>query len=383
MRINKNKSNCSGCTACFNICPRQAIKMHPDNLGFLYPSIDDNLCIDCGLCEKVCSFSINYKRYSSFSEPKVFAMRSKDLQELSKSQSGAAFFEFAKKHIIDGGVVYGAAMDNSFEVIHIRVSSIQELDRLRLSKYTQSRLNDIFKRVRKDLQDGLNVLFSGTPCQISGLNSYIQEYLKINLTTIDLVCHGVPSPFVWKEYLTYNETKYGKIKKCVFRDKKYGWNCHIESFYYKSGINKKSHIFKDLFYENLMLRYSCYSCPFTNLKRCSDITIGDFWGWSKISHEFNDNLGLSLVLLNSEKGESFFKLIEPNIEYRESNIVDCLQPQLKEPSYMHPKRDDFEVDFVNRGFEYVAKKYGALGYQYALKKLKRLYWTILKIFNLA
>lgn len=196
MRINKNKYDCCGCTACASICPRQAITMKPDLLGFLYPSIDNDVCIDCGLCVKTCQFS--GLSINANSTPIVFAVRSKDIKELSKSQSGAAFFELAKAFIQSGGVVYGAALGMDFSVKHIRVDTLGELDRLRMSKYTQSLISGVLQQVKADLKSGLSVLFSGTPCQISGINGFVPDKLKAKLTTIDLVCHGVPSPYVWK-----------------------------------------------------------------------------------------------------------------------------------------------------------------------------------------
>ena len=230
MRINKNQYNCCGCTACENICPKQAITMQPDNLGFLYPQIDDSKCIDCGLCVKTCNFSDNYKTIQSNNYPIIFAVRSNKTEELQKSQSGAAFFELAKTFIQCGGIVYGAALTFDFSVKHIKVETLEELDKLRMSKYTQSRLTTILQQVRTYLQNGNKVLFSGTPCQVSGLNSFIPERLKEKLTTIDLICHGVPSPSVWKEYIKYIEKKHGILQSCTFIDKEFGWASNFETF---------------------------------------------------------------------------------------------------------------------------------------------------------
>lgn len=369
MRINKNQYNCCGCTACENICPKQAITMQPDNLGFLYPQIDDSKCIDCGLCVKTCNFSDNYKTIQSNNYPIIFAVRSNKTEELQKSQSGASFFELAKTFIQCGGIVYGAALTFDFSVKHIKVETLEELDKLRMSKYTQSRLTTILQQVRTDLQNGNKVLFSGTPCQVSGLNSFIPERLKEKLTTIDLICHGVPSPSVWKEYIKYIEKKHGILQSCTFRDKAFGWASHFETFRFSNGKIKSTRIFRDLFYSHLMLRYSCYKCPFTNLNRVADITVGDFWGWHNFSTQFNDNLGVSLVFVNSKKGERLYNTTKPNLLYIQSNVEDCLQPQLQYPSPMHPEREQFEQDFIAKGFQFVAKKYGAIGIRFVINQI--------------
>lgn len=371
MRINKNQYDCCGCTACESICPKQAITMQPDNLGFLYPQIDDSKCIDCGLCIKICNFSDNYKINKANNYPLIFAVRSKDIEELHKSQSGAAFFEFAKIFIQNGGIVYGAALTSDFSVKHIKVETFDELDRLRMSKYTQSQLTNIFHQVKTDLQQGKKVLFSGTPCQISGLNGFLPDKLKSQLTTIDIICHGVPSPSVWKEYIKYTEHKYGvTVSNCLFRDKAFGWASHFETFIFSNGKTMSTRIFRDLFYSHLMLRYSCYVCPFTNLNRVGDITVGDFWGWTNNNVQFNDNLGVSLVFVNTEKGERLYKVTIPNIQYIQTNEKECLQPQLQYPSHKHPQREQFEKDFIQRGFEHVAKKYGVIGIRFAMKQFK-------------
>ncbi len=379
MHINKTAETCCGCTACENICPRGAITMLPDKLGFYYPYVDVSKCIDCGLCVKVCDFTPSYARKNKYSQPLVYAIRSLDKSELNRSQSGAAFFEFAKTFLQSGGIVYGAGLEPDFSVKHRRVDTINDLEKLRMSKYTQSNMTNVFREIRSDLLNKRKVLFSGTPCQVCGLNSYIGTQLGENLTTIDLVCHGVPSPSVWREYIKFIEKKNGPIRTCTFRDKSFGWASHYESFLLQNGHKIARRIFRDLFYSHIMLRQSCYNCPFTNLNRVADITIGDFWGWSKISNEFNDNLGLSLVLVNSDKGRSLLTNTK-NIICRESSANDCLQPQLQHPAQRHPCREIFEAEFAAKGFEYVARKYGVIGLRYQINKillnLKHIYFAL-------
>lgn len=264
---NKGRENCCGCTACANICPHDAITMEADKLGFIYPQIDYEKCVDCGLC----------------------------------------------------------------------------------AKYVQSDIRGIFQQIKNDLKSGRLVLFSGTPCQVSGLQSYVGKKWQTNLYTIDIVCHGVPAPKVWSDYVQYMEKKIGDVcVKANFRDKCFGWATHFETFLFKNNVVKSGCTFRILFYKHYMLRDSCYQCPFTNLKRCSDITVGDFWGWDKISTELNDNRGVSLVLVNSDKGRDLLDEVASKFYLVRSNTTDCLQPQLQYPCTVHPKRNAFISDY--KGF---------------------------------
>lgn len=224
--------NCCGCTACQSICPHDAISMCPDPLGFLYPKVDVSKCVECGLCEKVCQFNEHYDTSLNLREPEAYAVRHKDMDELMRSRSGAAFVAISDYVLENGGVVYGAGYKDHFRVSHKRAASKQERDEFRGSKYVQSDLSDVFRAVRKDLQDGLFVLFSGTPCQTAGLNAYIGPKLRERLLLVDIVCHGVPSPYIWRDYLDFLERKRGARIVCVnFRDKvKYGWDAHLETY---------------------------------------------------------------------------------------------------------------------------------------------------------
>lgn len=196
-----DKSNCCGCTACVNICPRNAIKMKPDVLGFIYPSVDEDLCVNCGLCDRVCQFNKEYKDYSDGFDQIAYAFRFSDESELMKSQSGGAFYAIAS-HIIQGeGIVYGAGFSDDLNVQHKRVTSLEQLDEIRFSKYVQSDLGSVYSMILTDLKAGNVVLFSGTACQVAGLKSYLPTRYQKNLITIDIICHGVPSPAVWREII--------------------------------------------------------------------------------------------------------------------------------------------------------------------------------------
>ena len=233
----KDKADCCGCTACVSICNHDAITMKPDGLGFLYPQINDAMCVGCGLCEKVCAFNEEYDKSLNLSEPKAYAVRHKNINEVMKSRSGAAFVAISDYIIENGGVVYGAGYKDHFRVAHKRATTKDERDEFRGSKYVQSDLTGVFRQVKQDLKNGMTVLFSGTPCQTSGLNSYIGKKLRENLILVDIVCHGVPGPYIWRDYLTYIEKNQGDTISVVnFRDKEnFGWKAHKETFKFRGG----------------------------------------------------------------------------------------------------------------------------------------------------
>jgi coenzyme F420-reducing hydrogenase beta subunit len=345
-------SKCCGCTACESICNHDAIVMKPDSLGFLYPAIDRSKCVECGLCEKVCSFNDNYDTSLNFLQPVAYGARHKDINEVLQSRSGAIFVAISDYVLSMGGVIYGVGFVDHFTVAHKRAVSKKERDEFRGSKYVQSDLRGIFKQVKVDLKAGIKVLFVGTGCQTSGLNSYIGPKLRENLILIDIVCHGVASPFYWRDYVNYLENKYGNLVKVDFRDKKkYGWSSHHESFSFSNGhieYPQKS------FYESILFRKSCFNCHFCNTLRPSDITIADFWGWEKQNASANaDNLGLSLVLINTQTGIYIWNQIKKDIDFFEAKPYAYLQPNLQNPTKLHNKRLTFEYDYKKKGFEYV------------------------------
>lgn len=382
MRLQKEKDQCSGCSACVTICSHHAITLQADHLGFKYPKVDPLKCIDCGLCELICPFHENYDTKFNYQEPLVYAVRYKDEEELMHSQSGGAFIALSDRILEDRGVVYGVGYDKQFKVIHQRATNKDERNCLRGSKYVQSNLEGIFQSIKKDLKQGKTVLFTGTPCQTAGLHACINNKLQENLYLVDLVCHGVPSPAVWADYLKYVEKRSkGKIQEINFRDKTYGWKSSITTFLIDDRKVKDTS-YSYLFYKNIMQRKSCSKCPFTNLHRPSDITIGDFWGWEKHGGDFQDNKGVSLVLINTEKGNRLFQRVIEDIYLYRSNTKMCLQPQLQKPALQHPLRDNFERDYDLKGFEFINRKYGNVNWKHVcrvvLSKIKR---NLLKYFS--
>lgn len=365
----KDKADCCGCTACASICPKDAITMEPDTLGFKYPKVDLDKCIDCGLCEKVCAFNDNYDKSLNLKEPEIYAARHKDIHEIETSRSGAAFIAISDYILENGGIVYGVGYKDHFRVAHKRATTKEERNEFKGSKYVQSDLDGIFRQVKEDLKQGNTVLFSGTPCQTAGLNSYIGKKFRENLVLVDIVCHGVPSPYIWRDYLTYIEEKYkNEVVKVDFRDKsRIGWSGHIESFIFNNGRKVESRIYTDLFYKHIMLRPSCSKCHFTNYIRPSDFTIADYWGWEKISKDFNDdNKGCSLLFINTIKGQILLNKISSNLFLLKSDKEKSVQPNLEKPSVLDKRNTDFIIDFQRRGFKYVAKKYGNMGWRYLI-----------------
>lgn len=356
IKIN-NPADCCGCTACASICAHDAITMMPDALGFLYPKVDESKCVDCHLCEKVCQFNDNYDRSLNLPEPLAYAARHKDIDEVMHSRSGAAFAAISDYILERGGVVYGAGYRDHFRVVHKRATTKEERDEFRGSKYVQSDLTGVFRQVKEDLRNGLTVLFSGTPCQTSGLNAFVGQKLRNNLVLVDIVCHGVPGPFLWRDYISYLEKKQGdEIVVVNFRDKElFGWGAHKESYKFKNGGGKMT--FTYLFYKHIMFRHSCGNCHFCNTHRPSDITLADFWGWQNNVPGMNDDdKGVSLVLVNTEKGRELFDSIKTKLDAREVKMENSLQPNLQHPSIIHPKRMQFEKDYIAKGFDYVFNK---------------------------
>lgn len=371
----KDKSACCGCSACASVCAHHAITMRPDGMGFLYPEVDKSKCVDCGLCNHVCAFNDDYDKSGNLDEPDVYAARHKDINEISTSRSGAVFIALSDWILEQGGVVYGAGYEDHFRVVHKRATNKGQRDEFKGSKYVQSDLKDTFCQIKKDLKQGYKVMFSGTPCQTSGLLSYL-KLLKQDISllyVVDLVCHGVPAPNVWRDYLKYIEKKYhAKITAVNFRDKsQFGWAAHKESFKLDDKYVCTS-TYSDLFCKCIMFRDSCGVCHFANLKRPSDLTIGDFWGWEKVDQHINtDNKGVSLLLVNTEKGRRLFSEIENQINYLKSDSRHCLQPNLEHPSLINPLRTEFEQNFISRGFVYCAKKYGNIGLSHRIYSLLR------------
>lgn len=373
MRINKHKNDCCGCTACASACPKQAITMKPDAFGFLYPEVDDELCIDCGKCVKVCSFNEDYETPFKLDSIKIYGGKHNNTKQVEKSQSGAAFVALSDYILSEGGVVYGVGYEDNFRVVYKRSTTPEERDEFRGSKYVQSDMSGILPQVKADLKEGRLVMFSGTPCQVSAVASYIGKgVLREKLFLMDIICHGVPGPFLWRDYQDFLKKKEKqKLIAVNFRDKKYGgWHSSMESFTFEDG-NTRTYTYR--FYEPISFRYSCFQCPYTNYRRTSDITVSDFWGVekSKAAQLGADNKGCSLFLVNTAKGEKWFYKIKTELEYMPVSLQESWQLHLQQPSKQDKKRSQFEKDYIEHGFAYVRKKYGDVGLNHYIGLIKK------------
>ena len=272
-----DKVNCSGCTACYAVCPQSAIEMKLDEEGFKYPRVDKNRCVECGLCNSVCP--ILNKRKIGEETTSGYIVQNKNDSIRLKSTSGAAVNAIAEYVISCGGVVFGCEFSDDRVCRHTMATDISDLGKFQGSKYVQSELGDCFKSIKEQLDADKKVLFIGMPCQVAGLESYIKRN-KENLYLIDLACHGVPSPGVFKDFIQFLEHKYkGKISNFVFRDKTYGYSATNIKVYFANGktIDCRNDIktFTRLMFKGITLRPSCYECAFKTKHRVSDITIFD------------------------------------------------------------------------------------------------------------
>lgn len=365
----KNKVNCCGCGACANICPQRAIKIKEDECGFLYPVIDKKKCVGCKLCKKVCA----YQNKTPQNEPiKVFAAVNKNESQLMNSASGGVFSAIAKQILADDGIVFGATLD--FEKghavpHHVFVEKESELYRLQGSKYVQSAIGDMYILAKQFLDEGRKVLFSGTPCQVAGLYSFLSKEYQ-NLVTIDLICHGVPNAKFFDDYIQM-ETRKRKGKKVVgysFRDKKKGWgmneridiidiNGKLKNIYVRARANS----YNTLFLDGEIYRENCYECKYATRLRVGDLTIGDYWG---IEHEhpellgkygYEEKKGISCILANSNKGLAICKESSDLLQMNESTFskVSNRNGQLKKPSEKKESREKILQLYSEYGYEKV------------------------------
>lgn len=305
-----DKHDCCGCAACVQICPKKCISFDEDEHGFRYPLVNNEMCIDCGMCEKVCPV-LNQSEYRK--PIKTFAAQNLNHEVRRISSSGGIFSALAEAIIHEGGVVFGARFNENWEVVHSYTEIKEGLEPFRGSKYIQSCIGDSYQQVRDFLKNGRKVLFTGTPCQISGLKNFLNtDYAE--LLTVEVACHGVPSPKIWREYLECKLKKYpGMIVSNVsFRDKTSGWSKFSVKINYSATDEITQYdqdVFMKGFIKNLYLRPSCYSCNARKGKSGADICIADYWGVGTIHPDIDDDKGTSLVIIYSEKGEHYYESI--------------------------------------------------------------------------
>lgn len=349
------KEKCTGCSACMNSCPKNAISMKPDKEGFCYPLINHELCVNCKKCVSVCP--INHFDFDNETEPACLAVMASD--NLRRNSSSGAFFPVLANYVLgNNGIVIGAAFDENLKLKHIAIADNTELDKLKGSKYLQSQLNDMFLQVRTALLQNKLVLFTGTPCQVAGLNNFLAKKYD-NLITVDLICHGVPSQFIFDNYLE-SEFPGQSVKGINFRDKKQGWKSGylvtITTAESNCSRNDSRDPFLQAFFANISLRNSCYDCKFTRMPRVGDFTMADFWGVPK---EMDDDKGTSLIFINNRKAEKIFNEIKDDfikVKKYPCSLPISIQPQLSRSVSKHPARKDFFELLSNNSLKNVLEK---------------------------
>lgn len=373
-----NKNECCGCEACANKCPKNAITMVEDEYGFRYPKVNKDLCINCDLCRKACPIIKNENREN---EKLVYACYNKNEDIRRQSSSGGVFTLIAEYILKNDGIVIGAMFNKNFGVYHNYIEKVEDLPKLRTSKYIQSVIGETYRQAEQFLKDGKKVLFTGTPCQVEGLRTFLGKEYE-NLYTQDIICHGVPSPKVWKKYLEFVNKKMGdKPVSVTFRNKDKGWRDYSLNIQYKNKKYNKTHLddeYMRAFIKKLSLRDSCYKCAFKKENRLSDITLADFWGISNVMPEMNDNKGTSLVIVNTKKGKKLYNSIEKEIIQKQVDFYTAIKynPSMTQSVSMNKNRDKFFENLEKEEFNKLVNKY--VPKESLIVKLKRKAKKIIK-----
>lgn len=378
----QDKKNCCGCSACVQRCPKQCIRLDEDTEGFLYPKVDDDACIKCGLCEKVCPI---LNQVDKLPVQEVLAVKNPNEEERMNSSSGGVFLPLARGVINKGGVVFGAVYDKSWEVHHVYAEKIEDVNPMMGSKYLQSKIENTYNEAERFLKQGREVMYVGSPCQIAGLRTFLRNKEYPNLLAVDFLCHGVPSPGVWRRYLAetyggYGAKEHGRLQATAgkntvllsslnatspigdikFRDKtESGWKKFrfVVRQTSASKADQNSVLSSDIHYDNpfmrgflsdIYLRPSCYECKCKNGVNHSDLTIGDYWAARVTDQDFDDDKGVGVVLVNTSKGKEYFNML--NMKVRKSTLDNAhlCNGGFNEHTQAHPKRVLF-FDLISQG----------------------------------
>ncbi len=357
-----DKKMCTGCTACYNVCPVNAIDMEPSEEGFLYPRINSEKCINCNLCKKICPALKNNK---SALNNEVYVAINKSNEQVLKSSSGGIFTILMENFIKNGNYVCGCIFDENLKAVHILTNDLKVASKMKKSKYVQSDLGNVYRQIKEILHSNKKkVLFVGTPCQVDGLKSYVSKDYE-NLYTVDIICHGVPSPKIFEEHKKYIENKYGKIYNIDFRTKsKNDINSQVLSYTLENKVIKIKNYELDpyyyAFYNALDFRECCYKCKYANCNRVGDITLGDFWGVEKYHENFTQNNGCSAIIVNNLKGKELFdNIIKDKVNYEKTDInkVKVKNNNLNQPAKRSDIRDKIYSEMNEKGYNNVIKTY--------------------------
>ena len=378
----QDKKNCCGCSACVQRCPKQCIRLDEDTEGFLYPKVDDDACIKCGLCEKVCPI---LNQVDKLPVQEVLAVKNLNEEERMNSSSGGVFLPLAREVINKGGVVFGAVYDKSWEVHHVYAEKIENVNPMMGSKYLQSKIENTYNEAERFLKQGREVMYVGSPCQIAGLRTFLRNKEYPNLLAVDFLCHGVPSPGVWRRYLAetyggYGAKEHGRLQATVgkntvllsslnatspigdikFRDKtESGWKKFrfVVRQTSASKADQNSVLSSDIHYDNpfmrgflydIYLRPSCYECKCKNGVNHSDLTIGDYWAARVTDQDFDDDKGVGVVLVNTSKGKEYFNMLNMTVRKSTLDNAHLCNGGFNEHTQAHPKRVLF-FDLISQG----------------------------------
>ena len=357
----KDEKECCGCRNCENICPKNAISMKENREGFLYPEVDKSRCVDCGLCKSVCPMLNDVNREKYLSSPISYAAKTNDKEVQLNSSSGGLFGTLANYILTEKGLVVGCEMTQHHIIHHIVVEKEVDMHKIMGSKYVLSDLGNIFLFIKQQLINNKKVLFCGTPCQVSALLLFLKKRYDY-LYTVDVICHGVPSQKAFSKYIEYLEDKYGaKLVDYKFRSKKAAkWGTFkalatFENVHSKKIIKRINADFDPYYWSFLNCknyRKSCYSCKFANPERNADLTLGDFWGIEKIVSDMIDYNGVSVVVINSERGKKLLSCVKENLSLKEVNydLICQNNGQLTAPSPQPPEREFWYNNIDDKDF---------------------------------
>lgn len=351
--VNLKKEECYGCAACYASCSVNAIRMVRDEEGFLYPYVDEEQCIECGRCRSVCpgiNFSLNDEKQD------YYLVKHKDENVLKSSTSGGLFTAISDYYLNNNGLVFAAHFDSNMKVVHTLINSISDRDKARGSKYVQSELTKhYFMDLKTALKKDIPIVVFGTPCQILATKNYLNKQMNENILFVDVVCNGVGSPMVWDKFVNELNTLYkDNVTNYIFRPKSNGYLSTNEEVEVVNGRKKRiEYVFNKYntaYYQGLLMRPSCLHCQFSNTKRVADLSIGDFAKANKLFSNFDSSLGASMLIVNTNKGFSAFKLIENVVDYLKVNAEDCDQIRLHEHSKENPNRKRFIMKVKEKGY---------------------------------
>ena len=382
-----NKNMCTGCLACADICPKNAIKVYNDEKGFWNVSVDASVCVKCGLCEKVCPQMCRKQIYENNVILDTYVLKHKNAEILARSTSGGAFSALTDIILEKNGVVYGAVYDENLGCCHARASTKIERDKMCGSKYQQSDMKGIYNLILDDLKKNRYVLFSGTPCQVDSIQRYLmlKNIDTTKLFTVDFVCHGVPSPQLFKEYVRYRLPDERNIQ-VLCRDKQKSWR---HPYFHVIGRQKHwctiSYIdpYMNLFFENTILRESCYNCKYADCHRVSDITLADCWDVHRVCPQMDDDKGVSNIFISTYKGQKLCEKINNRVVLQKVNLKDCMQQPLSNPPHKSSYSDRFWASYKEEGLKYSLEHYSVISkkdiiwYKYIIPCLKKM-----KLYNI-